>query len=53
MSVGTKLSESMAVPREIEDRALEDRMRTPRYTWDVDPDLLERTRRSFSSTCWI
>ena len=50
MAVGTKLSESMAIPREIEDRALEDRMRAPRNTWDVDPDLLERTKRQAEIT---
>lgn len=49
-AVRTKLSESMAVPREIEDRALEDRMRAPRYTWDLDPDLLERTGRQAEIT---
>lgn len=49
-AVGSMLSESMAVPREIEDRALEDRMRAPRNTWDVDPGLLERTRREAEIT---
>jgi len=50
MAVGAKLSESMSVPREIEDRAREERSTAPRYAWDVDPDLLERTRRQAEIT---
>lgn len=50
MALEAGLLESMSLPGDIDDRALQDRMRAPRYTWDVDPDLLERTRKQAEIT---